>query len=238
MLKLGKRLQQIESLVTETYDHIWDCCCDHGLLGAALLARKNNTDQGMIHFVDIVPALMDELHQKLSQFYPLDKSTTHAQWKTHCLDVKQLPLSQYPGKQLVIIAGVGGDLTREFVVAICNAFPQQDIDFLLCPVHHQYTLRSQLIKLKMKLKQECLIEENKRFYEIMLVSTNNQHDTNKELEDIHLTGQAIWQSQNQLQHKVVQNYLTKTLKHYQRMQLSGAEHAAKILEDYQRINLK
>ncbi|HSC68256.1 MAG TPA: SAM-dependent methyltransferase, partial [Cellvibrio sp.] len=57
-LKLGKRLQQIELMVTANYDHIWDCCCDHGLLGAALLARKAAPH---IHFVDIVPELMRKL---------------------------------------------------------------------------------------------------------------------------------------------------------------------------------
>ncbi|QSA20815.1 SAM-dependent methyltransferase, partial [Vibrio furnissii] len=38
-MKLSKRLQTIEKLVTQHYDHIWDCCCDHGFLGMTLLQR-------------------------------------------------------------------------------------------------------------------------------------------------------------------------------------------------------
>ncbi|MDX2422429.1 MAG: SAM-dependent methyltransferase, partial [Amphritea sp.] len=48
-MKLSKRLTQIEQLVAPGYTHIWDCCCDHGLLGAALLARHSDAQ---IHFVD------------------------------------------------------------------------------------------------------------------------------------------------------------------------------------------
>jgi hypothetical protein len=58
ILKLGKRLKQIESMVTSDYTHICDCCCDNGLLGAALVSRHAAPH---IHFVDVVPELMREL---------------------------------------------------------------------------------------------------------------------------------------------------------------------------------
>ncbi|HTG55937.1 MAG TPA: SAM-dependent methyltransferase, partial [Niabella sp.] len=63
------------------YTHIWDCCCDHGLLGAALLSRQAAAH---IHFVDIVPELMHELKNKLQRFFPADALTanksTNSQW--------------------------------------------------------------------------------------------------------------------------------------------------------------
>jgi len=48
-------------MVTGNYQHIWDTCCDHGMLGEALLveqiANKVNT-RLIVHFVDIVPSII------------------------------------------------------------------------------------------------------------------------------------------------------------------------------------
>jgi tRNA (adenine22-N1)-methyltransferase len=207
-LKLSNRLQQIEKMVTSQYSHIWDCCCDHGLLGCALLSRLDVANiPSNIHFVDIVPDLMAELEKKLYRFYA---DTT---WETHCQDVAKLPLAQYDGKHLIIIAGIGGDLMIEFIEAIYHKHKGIDIDFLLCPVHHQFSLRSKLIELDFSLKDEVLVEENKRFYEIMLVSS-----TNKESKKINLVGDKIWQSESKKQTEIADKYLNKTIKHYQRMQ--------------------
>ena len=58
--KMGKRLQQIQAQLKQSYDHIWDCCCDHGLLGFSLLdAQLAKT----VHFVDIVPELLQQIEQ-------------------------------------------------------------------------------------------------------------------------------------------------------------------------------
>lgn len=203
-LKLSNRLQKIEQMVTAQYDHIWDCCCDHGLLGCALLSRPEATT---VHFIDIVPQLMTELESKLQRFY------SDSTWKTHCLDVAKLPLAQYKGKHLIIIAGIGGDLMIEFIEAIYKKHKDLNIDFLLCPVHHQYPLRQKLIALDFSLKHEVLIEENRRFYEIVLVST-----TSTEKKNINPVGDEIWQSQSGLQSDIADKYLKKTLNHYQRIQ--------------------
>lgn len=222
-IKLGKRLQQIESMVKQPYDHIWDCCCDHGLLGAALLSRQAAPH---IHFVDIVPELISELENKLNQFYP-KSAESNSRWQAHCMDVSELPLQEHNGKHLVIIAGVGGDLMSEFVKAICQKNPLVDIDFLLCPVHHQFTLRQQLIQLDFSLKTETLMIENRRFYEILLVSTaNNLHAK------IDPIGSLIWHSKTSEQAKIATDYLKKTLAHYQRMQLSQDKDMQPIIDAY------
>jgi len=225
-LKLGKRLKQIETLVGDDYHHIWDCCCDHGLLGAALLSRQAATH---IHFVDIVPELIETLTAKLRQFHPQDN---RAQWQTYCMDVTQLPLGDKAGKQLVIIAGVGGDLMTEIVATVSANHPNADVDFLLCPVHHQFTLRQKLNQLNFKLKHECLVEENQRCYEVMLVTP-----TNAPLANVSLVGEQLWQSTTPEQAKIARNYLAKTLAHYQRGRRSNPVDIEPILKAYQAITL-
>ncbi len=212
ILKISKRLQQIERMVTSQYDHIWDCCCDHGILGFALLSSQASSK---IHFVDIVPELMTAVEKKLERFYP------SLAWKAHCLDVAKLPLSQYQGKHLIIIAGVGGDLMIQFIEAINQQHKNLYIDFLLCPVHHQFSLRQKLIEFDFSLKDEVLIEENRRFYEILLVSSLSEEldeESSEKNKKISHVGDKIWQPTSSKQAEIVDKYLQKTLNHYQRIQ--------------------
>jgi len=225
-LKLSKRLKQIEQTIVDNYDHIWDCCCDHGSLGMSLLCERTAPN---IHFVDIVPDLINKVEQTLQQFFSDSPST----WKTYCMDVAQLPLQQYTGKQLVIIAGVGGDLITQFVQSIVQHNPTLEIDFLLCPVHHQYALRQELVNLDFGLKHEALIEENNRFYEIILVSTSI-NDLNT---PISLVGDKLWQSDTIQHQDIAQRYLTKTIKHYQRTQQGNTVDVDDIINAYQRIKI-
>jgi tRNA (adenine22-N1)-methyltransferase len=110
--------------------------------------------------VDIVPELITPLDDKLTRLFsnPYSPSNSDAssppptQWETHCLNISALPLQQYPGKHLIIIAGIGGDLMIECMKSIISKHPALEIDFLVCPVRHLHTLRQQLIELKMTLK--------------------------------------------------------------------------------------
>lgn len=206
-------------MVTPQYDHIWDCCCDHGLLGASLLSKHAAP---IVHFVDIIPKLIADLSDKLAHFYP----NTETKWLTHCLDVATLPIEQYQGRHLIILAGVGGDLMTHFITSIHQRFRAQQIDFLLCPVHHQFTLRQRLIELKLSLKREALVEENKRFYEVLLVSTSG---SGAEISPI---GSEIWITDNPQQKIAARRYLDKRLKHYQRIQRCGDIDAQKIVNAY------
>ncbi|WP_165312946.1 tRNA (adenine(22)-N(1))-methyltransferase [Vibrio ziniensis] len=225
-MKLSKRLKQIDQMITANYDHIWDCCCDHGFLGASLLNRKAAAN---IHFVDIVPSLMTELESKLQRFYANSEST----WHTHCLDVAQLPLGQYSGKHLVIIAGVGGDLMMHFIEQIHKQHPSLNIDFLLCPVHHQFALRQKLIELNFGLIGEVLLEENCRFYEVILVSTlaNSR-------KPIDTTGNELWCYHSDKQAATAHKYLSVTLNHYQRIQNGNTTDVQHIINAYSEVVLK
>ncbi|MCL1067965.1 tRNA (adenine(22)-N(1))-methyltransferase TrmK [Shewanella olleyana] len=244
-MKLSKRLQQINSMVLSGYDHIWDCCCDHGFLGGALLTRQAAPN---IHFVDIVAELMNELEQKLIK---LDSSSklnpaVPSNWFTHCMDVAKLPLDKYCGKHLIIMAGVGGDLMNEFINSIQKQYANLNIDFLLCPVHHQYSLRQNLISLDFSLKQECLVEDNKRFYEILLVANYTSSacipdslnpKTHKTSHAISEVGEQIWFNNIENEQSVSQRYLNKTLSHYQRIQIGRKQEVQHIIDAYKAIDM-
>jgi tRNA (adenine22-N1)-methyltransferase len=210
-------------MVTADYSHIWDCCCDHGFLGAALLSRQAaNT----VHFVDIVPQLMAELNSKLCQHYP------NSRWQTHCLDAASLPLADYEGTHLVIIAGVGGDLMIQFVKAIYQQYPRLNIEFLLCPVHHHFALRRSLIELEFSLQHEALVEDNQRFYEIILVSS--AADITRKISEV---GDKIWHAESVQQAEITANYLDNTLNHYQRIQQGNNANVQHIIDAYRSVKL-
>ncbi len=95
LMKLSNRLQTLHSLVSNDYQHIWDCCCDHGFLGVQLLS-DNKAPQ--IHFVDIVPSLMNELEGKLTRYFPQDNNVEQhkqSQWTVYCLDVAAISLDKH-----------------------------------------------------------------------------------------------------------------------------------------------
>jgi tRNA (adenine22-N1)-methyltransferase len=230
-------------MIQHPYRHIWDCCCDHGQLGAALLAElkalslateaapssQNHAPlqthaslQTSVHFVDIIPSLMQEVEDKLQRFFPQSKQgvlvdakqdpSLGISWQVHCLDVSQLPIFNDDSRQLIIIAGVGGALTLKLVQAIRLAYPQQALDFLLCPVHHQFELRQGLKALNLGLVDEQLIVENRRFYELIYVSTQSNTELSAQ-------GDKLWQRDI----KLSQAYLNRTLTHYRNMQRPSAE---------------
>lgn len=200
-------------MITGDYDHIWDCCCDHGLLGKSLL--KRGEVNAHIHFVDIVPELMTSLKEGLQQAHGQFSNN----WTVHCCDIVEMPLSSHSGRHLVIIAGVGGDLTQDFMISLENQYTDRHIDYLLCPVYHQFDLRKCLIDLDFVLHQEHLVYENKRYYEVMLVSKRCfAHPLCKE---ISFVGEDIWRYHNEEEQSIARGYLQKKISHYKRRQCSG-----------------
>ncbi len=239
-------------MVDQEYQHIWDCCCDHGLMGQALLQRPVSAK---VHFVDIVPNIMQQLEQKLQDAFPLgsightenanatpnnnkfndtlcdeQRSNINDAWQVYCMDVCALPLQHLSGKHLVIIAGVGGDLMLKIINRICQQHPNANIDFLLCPVYHQYLLREQLILLKFSLYSEAIVAEKKHAYEVLLVSqkTNLPYKVSN-------VGQQLWQCKTPEEIKAATGYLHKTLMHYKRSRLNKAKNVEPIIQAYEKI---
>lgn len=217
-MKLSSRLSAIDSMINQPYDVIWDCCCDHGLLGMALLKRGAAKQ---INFVDIVPALMTELEDTLIRF---SDQQAACQWLVLCQDVATIELSP-AAKQVVIIAGVGGELLLKLVQQILANQPTQlhaQLSFILCPVHHTYALRQGLQALGLGLIAEQLVQENQRFYEVMQVSVQSPQPLSS-------TGVEIWQ------HPQAQRYLQQLLAHYTRMLNKDRGYFQQVLNDYQKI---
>jgi tRNA (adenine22-N1)-methyltransferase len=198
-------------MVTDNYQHIWDTCCDHGMLGEALLVNQitkqvlpNNTS--VVHFVDIVPSIMTEVTHKLQHCY----RPWSDYWHCHCLDLANLPLDSYQGTHLLIISGVSGELMASLIRRLVSQYSVSKlhkIEFLLCPAHGPLALRKALVALNFSLHDEVLVEDNQRFYEVMRVSIHNKAKA------ISLVGEKIWQYPD-----ISTRYRIKILNHYQRKQ--------------------
>lgn len=228
-MRTGKRLTQINTMISANYQDIWDCCCDHGLLGIELLKRKAaNT----IHFADISKPLTDKLAKQLQQFFSDEDYINH--WQVHTLDVARIPLPKVKqgdtekAEQLVIIAGVGGDLLIELVRSIIIENPNIPLEFILCPVHHNFKVRTELIKLHCSLINECIIKENSRFYEIIHVTTAG---TNKAALPIINVGSLMWDFSNN-EHS---QYVQQLINHYSRMLKSPIIDAKPIVQAYKNL---
>ena len=214
-MKLSSRLDTIKNKVTKHYDHIWDCCCDHGQLGTALLASQ---PKSVIHFVDVVDELMVELESQLQKH----ASNVRSQWQVHCMDVAQLPI--VPNKKnLIIIAGVGGDLLIELMRSIQSRNSDIELEFILCPVLHNYMVRCELIEMDFGLISETLVKENKRFYEVI-------HVSNQATISLTNIGSEMWD----LSDSDHQEYLNKTISHYQRME-ANPKCVRRVSEQYQEL---
>ncbi len=223
LLNISHRLQSLNLMIKHSYDHIWDTCCDHGYLGQTLLARAAAKT---VHFVDVVPALMQQLQHQLSTHYPLNASQDPPpcppKWQLHCMDATQIKTEPH-SRHLIIIAGVGGELLIELMQALASSV-QGNTEFLLCPVHHNYPVRQALIKMGFALINESLIKENNRFYEILHVSLQAKLP-------IHQTGSLMWD----FNRAADKQYLSRTIKHYQ-MKARQANPAFKtILRHYQAV---
>jgi tRNA (adenine22-N1)-methyltransferase len=229
-VKLGKRLTSIEKMVVGDYDHIWDCCCDHGLLGFQLL---KNGKAKHLHFVDIVAPLLSEIENKLNCYYQ-----GKSRWSVHCLDVAKLPLAEHgyghenkQEKHLIIIAGVGGPLLIDFLTSLLPLALVLNVEFILSPVHHNYQLRQFLREQNCGLIAEVIIEENNRFYEVIHIESPDiklQHGYNSQRVCISLVGSKMWNFKNQ-DH---QTYLQQTINHYQRMAKNPNADVGEIIKAY------
>lgn len=257
-MKISQRLQTINQMVTEQYDHIWDCCCDHGLLGMLLLEKQAAPQ---VHFVDSAAPLMHSLEQQLTRFFPRqrytnpvatninERTTLLSQWQVHCIDAENLPLAltDKAAKHLIIIAGVGGELLVELVRGILAKHCTLVLEFILCPVHHNYYVRQSLAALGLGLLSEHLLQENRRFYEILHVSkpiietnasrskTDMADGNDTQLERICASGSLMWQGLDMYQQQQAQQYLQQTLAHYQRIPLQQLPQKMQILADYHAV---
>ena len=210
------RLNTLKTMIRHRYPYIWDCCCDHGLLGISLL---NDDLADQVHFVDQVDTLIASLDEKLSDQY------ANSRWKTHCIDMAQLNLPRTEGSDepahLMVIAGVGGDLLIELVKAILVNNPDIPIEFILCPVRQNYQVRQALIKANLSLIDENLVKEKGLYYEVLHVSSVGGVP-------ISSVGSLMWDFTEEA-HRI---YLKRTLEHYQRRLRGNPQEVTPIIQQY------
>jgi tRNA (adenine22-N1)-methyltransferase len=215
-MKISHRLSKIDSMITQSYARIWDCCCDHGLLGMTLLERKASEQ---VYFVDIVAKQMSALTEKLERFFPNNSYN----WKVICEDLRELVVVPSQS-QLFVIAGVGGDKTTEFIESLVASNKGMSFDLLTCSVHGNYQVRGALIKAGYRLFNEEIIVENNRYYEIVYASK-------KAVNNIELTGSLMWDWSN----PVHLEYWRKSVGHFRKKLLADPAKFGPIAEAYERI---
>jgi tRNA (adenine22-N1)-methyltransferase len=220
---ISRRLQAILDINKQSYDQVWDTCCDHGYLGEAYLQRNQAQ---IVHFVDRVPALMTQIEHRLNalDLSNIDgiasnsvNSNEHISWQVHCLDVKELEFASEQ-KHLVVVAGVGGDLCADIVEAIMKKNHAENIDWVFCPVHKHETLRKKLIRLGLNVVNESLVKDKGRIYEVIHV---NQSDNTP----ASVIGQQIWHDNPEL----ASEYLTQKIAHFERKANSSESDVITIL---------
>ena len=212
-MKLPIRLNALLEMIQGSYEHIWDCCCDHGYLGRAILSKDCSA---LVHFLDVVESIIFKLEEDL-----ISSDIDASRWQTHVEDVMQLSLPAVESKQLLIIAGVGGDLTVEMVTAILRNNPEAELEFLLCPVRQLNKVRVEMDSLGLGLVAERLVKDAGRYYELIHISTS-------EPKRISPVGEQMWD----LAEADHQEYLLQNIQHYQRMKGQQSRVAASALAAY------
>lgn len=208
---LGKRLACIANQISEAhrtnpFDQIWDCCCDHGYLGIALLNHFSAQAEQVpkINFIDQVEHITQQLRIKLSK-PAFKKYQSHYQVRTE--DTGQL-IFQPTQNHCIIIAGVTTNGMIKQIKQILSHHPQQALNFILCPTRGIYDLRDYLICEDMMLVSEKHIKENGRHYEILHVkSQSNKTHSFRQL----LSIGEFWEQGN----KEHIEYLESRIKHHQ-----------------------
>jgi tRNA (adenine22-N1)-methyltransferase len=214
-MKLSTRLNTLCQIIqTHEFEHIWDCCCDHGYLGQQLMAEHPNSQ---IHFVDVMPHLIDEVQTRLA-------TQPQTNWNAQCIDAANIQLNTTQS-HLVIIAGVGGDLLSEMVAAIVSnhtaLISNKRLDFILCPVRQLHKVRESLNTLKLGLVSEQIVQDNHQFYEVIQVS-------NRSKTPVSLVGDIMWDLSNE-QHQAYRNIM---IAHYEKQPSDQAKY---LLKSYLRL---
>lgn len=164
--RLGKRLKALFDAIPPGYDEVWDLCCDHGRLGLALL-ESQRTKQ--VHFVDQIDSIMVDLQNRLDRYGATG-------YQLHTLPAEQLTLTPNT-RPLLVLAGVGDEVTQAIVSAVSRHNPDTQPDWLISPANNLFQVRRYLQQQAFGLLEEGVVFENGRGYEWLKVSQDRQHAT-------------------------------------------------------------
>jgi tRNA (adenine22-N1)-methyltransferase len=177
--KVSKRIKALVSMVGETYDVVWDLCCDHGKIGVAL-AEKSCAKT--YNFVDQVPSIITKLNSTLGSYIP-----SGVNYNTFATPAEKISIDNNL-KNLIVLAGIGTDTIISILEQI-NYNQISNSHILVSTNKYPHKLRSFLQKGDYKIIKEQLIEENGHFYEMLLLAK----DGNLPISSI---GQEMWDINN------------------------------------------
>lgn len=191
-MKLSKRLDSIKQLCEKYLSGKYcfvDMCCDHGHLGLSLAEQYKDLE---FHFVDPVESIIENLKRN------------HEGKKNLFFLCKEGQRYQNISEKIVIsICGVGGDLIMDIMKGLHQNGISEKTVFILSPHNRPVELRQFLMKNNFCAEQEILIEDNKKFYEMLVVSK----DFSSKLDEIG-TRQFVLQDNRHIY------YLQKKREHY------------------------
>lgn len=155
-LNLSKRLKTVLQLVGEEYDLYYDICCDHGHLGQQLLFNQKK-----VTFIDQIKNITESLSIRLKA-----TDIPSVKYKVITQDIRICKIQNSDAKAIRIIIGVGGEL----IIKALELNNDYQGDYLLCAHQNPQKLRKFLISNDFKLKKQLLIQDNKKFYDFVLVN--------------------------------------------------------------------
>lgn len=163
---VGTRLQCLHDLANASgepvWDRLWDLCCDHGQLGLMSLTTGRAR---AVHFVDSVPSIMARLATELSELPDVQTGRAHL----HTADARDL--SPQPGKrQLVMLAGIGGEKAIWILEALTRHLSFQHADWVISTTNSMFEVRQWLRQHRFGLKAEALAVERGWCHECLRVS--------------------------------------------------------------------
>ncbi|MDO6421771.1 SAM-dependent methyltransferase [Saccharophagus degradans] len=187
---------------TPDYNAIWDLCCDHGLLGLHL--HQATTACGThVHLVDQVEPIIDKLQTQYAHRQDGNLSI--------CLTPAEHIRLAKQAKQLFIIAGVGGETVASIIQSILPAIQalplgtHQQIDILISPNKHVFSLRRTLQAMPFTLIEEEFVSDKGRHHEHMFLRYKPAAPTPPSE-----VGDALWLPATQDK----RIYIDKLIKHY------------------------
>ncbi len=150
-MNLSKRLNTLAHLVDPNFSNqIWDLCCDHGKLAFFL---QELYPESKVFAVDIVDTGY------------LFEATDIIFKKLDATKVKDIA-----AYSTVIIAGVGSDTAKSILENLLKFNNCENLRFILSVHSKELEFREFLSTLKLKLHNECIVFEQKHFYDILDVS--------------------------------------------------------------------
>lgn len=167
---------------------IWDVGCDHAQLGLSFLQDKAVDE---IHLVDPSLDVIDTLKASL-----LDSYISSDKIFIHHKKGQEIRLDRNQNK--IFVAGMGG---KEIIDILMALEPQSDFSFSVTVSPHKNVLelREYLRRSTYRLKDEFLIHDLGRFYQVLTLDFDQTHGL------VSLYGSDLWQDPEAPQYR---DYLT------------------------------